>query len=84
MEIITMSHFKNLTDFFAMGGYADYVWSAYAIVVVVLLLQLFLTWREARTVRQRIIKNNLQESEMSALMSTASPTWPVQAETEGL
>jgi|LNFM01.1.fsa_nt_gb heme exporter protein D len=28
---------KSLTEFFAMGGYATYVWSSYALAAVVLI-----------------------------------------------
>jgi heme exporter protein D len=37
-----------LTDFFAMGGYAAYVWPAYAIAALVLIVLLVLSWRSAR------------------------------------
>lgn len=30
-------YFKNFYDFIHMGGYAHYVWSAYAVVVLVLI-----------------------------------------------
>lgn len=33
-----MGYFHSLQAFIHMGGYADYVWSAYAIVLVTLLL----------------------------------------------
>jgi heme exporter protein CcmD len=32
-----MSHFTNCHDFLLMGGYAKYVWPAYAITFIVLL-----------------------------------------------
>ncbi len=35
----------NLEQFFSMGGYAFYVWTAYGVAAAVLLLNLFLTYR---------------------------------------
>jgi heme exporter protein D len=37
-----------VTDFFAMGGYAAYVWSAYGFAAVVLVALLVQSWRSAR------------------------------------
>jgi heme exporter protein D len=37
-----------LTDFLAMGGYAAYVWTAYGIAALVLILLLVQSWRSAR------------------------------------
>jgi len=36
---------KTLTEFLHMGGYARYVWPAYASVLTVMLLQWLLPWR---------------------------------------
>jgi heme exporter protein D len=37
-----------LTDFFAMGGYAAYVWPAYGVAALVLIVLLVQSWRSAR------------------------------------
>jgi len=37
-----------LTDFFAMGGYAAYVWPAYGFAALVLIALLAQSWRSAR------------------------------------
>jgi heme exporter protein D len=37
-----------LTDFFAMGGYAAYVWTAYGFAALVLIALLVQSWRSAR------------------------------------
>jgi heme exporter protein D len=39
---------RPLTDFFAMGGYAAYVWTAYGIAALVLIGLLVHSWRSAR------------------------------------
>lgn len=38
----------TLRNFFAMGGYAFYVWSAYGSVLTFLAVQWFLPWRRWR------------------------------------
>jgi len=47
-----MTSFASIQAFIAMGGYADYVWSAYAIVLVALLLHMIV----AKTKLRRVIK----------------------------
>jgi heme exporter protein D len=37
-----------LTDFFAMGGYAAYLWPAYGFAALVLFVLLAQSWRSAR------------------------------------
>jgi heme exporter protein D len=37
-----------LTDFFAMGGYAAYVWTAYGFAALVLIALLVQSWRSVR------------------------------------
>jgi heme exporter protein D len=37
-----------LTEFFAMGGYAAYVWTAYGFATLVLIVLLVQSWRSAR------------------------------------
>ena len=49
----------NLAEFFHMGGYAFYVWTSYAITLVVLLANLWLPWREHR----QILKQNARRAE---------------------
>jgi len=53
-----------LNNFFAMGGYATYVWSAYAISFIVLFLNIFLAVRNERKtmdeLKKRLGSNNKQ------------------------
>jgi heme exporter protein D len=37
-----------LTDFFVMGGYAAYVWTAYGFAALVLMVLFVHSWRSAR------------------------------------
>ncbi|MCG8378196.1 MAG: heme exporter protein CcmD [Proteobacteria bacterium] len=43
-----------MMEFLHMGGYAGYIWSSYGIVMVVLLLNLFFSWRRHQTVLRRL------------------------------
>jgi heme exporter protein D len=46
----------NWQEFFAMGGYALYVWASYALAAVVLVVNIWLPLR-----RRRVVKRNLRE-----------------------
>ena len=54
----------SLNNFFAMGGYATYVWSAYGISFIVLFLNIFLAVRNERKtideLKKRLGGNNKQ------------------------
>ena len=54
----------SLNNFFAMGGYAAYVWSAYGISFIVLFLNIFLAVRNERKtmdeLKKRLESNNKQ------------------------
>lgn len=39
-----------MSDFLAMGGYGAYVWSSYAIFLIVLLIDFISPWRRRRQV----------------------------------
>tara|TARA_R110000868_G_scaffold37785_3_gene133224 strand:- start:7754 stop:7957 length:204 start_codon:yes stop_codon:yes gene_type:complete len=41
-----------MSDYFAMGGYAGFVWSAYGLVVVVVAILIVATWRDAQQQRK--------------------------------
>lgn len=43
-----MQQWSSASDFFAMGGYALYVWGAYGVTAVALLLEPVLTARRHR------------------------------------
>lgn len=44
----------NWSEFFAMGGYGLYVWSAYGVTVVVLALNVLLPWRKRKALLQAL------------------------------
>ncbi len=49
-----MNHFVDFQAFIHMGGYAGCVWSAYALVFGVLILQLFSAKRKWRRLRKNL------------------------------
>ena len=51
----------TLEQFFHMGGYAFYVWTAYGAALVVLLLNLVLPIRRRMEVRKSIVRMIKQE-----------------------
>jgi heme exporter protein D len=55
-----------LTDFFAMGGYAAYVWPAYGFAALVLIALLVQSWRSARR----------REAELEQVRRLARPARP--------
>lgn len=45
-----------MSDFFAMGGYAAYVWPAYGASVLVLAGMALYVWRRGRALKVRLLK----------------------------
>ncbi len=48
----------SITEFIHMGGYAGFVWSAYLVAMVVLVLNLWLPNRRHRQQLMALTKNN--------------------------
>lgn len=46
----------SLKEFFSMGGYGAYVWSAYSLVLAVLIINLIAPLRRKRAVIKNIIR----------------------------
>ncbi|AIW13516.1 heme exporter protein CcmD [Vibrio europaeus] len=42
-------HFESLSDFFAMGGYAGYVWTAFGVTFGVMIVLLVLSVRRGQS-----------------------------------
>lgn len=47
----------NLTEFFHMGGYAFYVWTSYAIALLVLLVNVILPLRQRKKLLDNIARS---------------------------
>lgn len=54
MIIMISPHFSNLTDFFNMGGFAPYVWPAWAISIIVLIYNIVIPKIKSRQLRRMI------------------------------
>ncbi|KGY12917.1 heme transporter CcmD [Vibrio tubiashii] len=47
-------HFESLSDFFAMGGYAGYVWAAFGITFGVMLILLIVSVKRGRALLNEV------------------------------
>lgn len=55
-----------MSEFLAMGGYAKYVWSAYAISVFVLIFAVILTKRALSSTRKQVLRRQLSRKEVQS------------------
>jgi heme exporter protein D len=51
---------NSLADFFAMGGYAAFVWPAYGIAALVLIGLLAVSWHQLRHAREMLRRYDSQ------------------------
>lgn len=51
---------QSLADFFAMGGYAQFIWPAYGIAALVLAGLLVVSLREVRQAREALRRHESQ------------------------
>ena len=58
-----------MTDFFAMGGYAAYVWTAYGFAALMLIVLLVQSWRSAR-------RRDLELEQVRRVARPARPSRP--------
>jgi heme exporter protein D len=49
-----MMHWASASEFFAMGGYAFYVWGSYGVTALFLILEVVLVMLRKRTITQRL------------------------------
>lgn len=47
-------HFESLSDFFAMGGYAGYVWSAFGITFLSMLIVLYVSVKRGEALLREV------------------------------
>ncbi|PKF79051.1 heme exporter protein CcmD [Vibrio sp. vnigr-6D03] len=47
-------HFESISDFFAMGGYASYVWGAFGITFLSMLILLFSCIKRGRNLMNEV------------------------------
>ncbi|TNV18046.1 heme exporter protein CcmD [Buttiauxella sp. B2] len=60
------SAFLNWADFFAMGGYAFYVWLAVALTFVPLLVLVMHTRMQRRTILNAVMRQQAREKRIQA------------------
>ncbi|MDN2480676.1 heme exporter protein CcmD [Vibrio agarivorans] len=47
-------HFESMSDFFAMGGYASYVWSAFGITFASMIILLIMSIRQGNALLSNV------------------------------
>lgn len=52
----------NWSEFFAMGGYAQFVWPVYIITLIVLLSNVIGPWRKEKQLRRRLARQQRRAS----------------------
>ncbi len=56
-----LGQFKTFHAFLLMGGFAPYVWSAYGVVFIVVVLNIFLPIQKKRRIIKMLKQQELQE-----------------------
>ncbi|SFC16931.1 heme exporter protein D [Marinospirillum celere] len=59
-------YFDSLSDFFNMGGHALYVWSAFAISLLLMLLNIILPWWNFKATRLQLQRQLRREAKQQA------------------
>ncbi|QUJ66671.1 heme exporter protein CcmD [Photobacterium sp. GJ3] len=59
-------HFESISEFFAMGGYAGYVWSAYGISALSMLILLWRSLSRSRRLAAEIKNKVAREQRIKA------------------
>lgn len=54
-------HWNSVGEFFAMGGYALYVWGSFGACLVLMVVEPFLARRRLNEVRQSLIRERLAD-----------------------
>lgn len=52
-----------MIEFLKMGGYAEYVWSSYAIVAIVMFLNVYTAWKRYQKVKKRLIRLHSEDND---------------------
>jgi heme exporter protein D len=64
------SAFSSWADFFAMGGYAFYVWLAVVLTFIPLLVLVVYTRMQRRTILQAVMRQQAREKRIKAAQQT--------------
>lgn len=49
-----MMRFTSISDFLSMGGYAEYVWSAYGVTIAIMIVMTLLALVKSRRTLQKL------------------------------
>nr|AMK59221.1 heme exporter protein CcmD [uncultured bacterium UPO46] len=55
-------HWNSLGEFFAMGGYALYVWGSFGACALTMLAEPLLVMRRQRSIRRELLRERLAKS----------------------
>ena len=55
-----------MSEFFAMGGYAKYVWSAWSISIIVLVFTVILTRRALQSTLEQVLRRQQSQEKMKS------------------
>ena len=55
-------YFDSLSEFFNMGGHGLYVWSCYAISLVLMAASILLPWLKLKSTRKQLIRQFAHEA----------------------
>lgn len=59
-------HFASLSDFWAMGGYAFYVWLSFGLTFFCLLILVLTSWQKKRNLLQELRSKQAREARRKA------------------
>lgn len=57
------SAFKTVQDFFHMGGYGLYVWSAYVCLMIILVMNLYIPLRRFYKIKQKLFRTDVKHEQ---------------------
>lgn len=57
-------HWNSFSDFIAMGGYGLYVWGAFGVTALVMMLEPWIVTRQHRATRQRLVRQLRAEAKL--------------------
>jgi heme exporter protein D len=67
-------HWTSLGEFFAMGGYALYVWGSVGACALAMLVEPLLVIRRQRAIRQELLREQLAEQLVEQLVEQLAET----------
>ena len=66
-------NWRDASDFFAMGGYALYVWGAYGVMLALMILEPVLAWQRHRAAKAAVADEDDDALDGAAPAAEARP-----------